>query len=96
MWSCPECGEKIEDQFDSCWKCAGRPVAPDGTVVPVEKRVTFRMFRGTLKSWKELFTEASQFASGLGPGELINISHSVDDGDGVVAVWYWTDETEIE
>jgi serpin B len=22
MWTCPKCGEPIEDQFDSCWKCA--------------------------------------------------------------------------
>src|ERR1017187_6940051 len=22
MWTCPKCGEQIEDQFDSCWKCA--------------------------------------------------------------------------
>src|SRR5215469_8579953 len=22
MWTCPKCGEAIEDQFDSCWKCA--------------------------------------------------------------------------
>ncbi len=22
MWTCPKCGEKLEDQFDSCWKCA--------------------------------------------------------------------------
>lgn len=36
MWHCPICGEKLEDQFDSCWKCAGspkrkgppRPIAP--------------------------------------------------------------------
>jgi hypothetical protein len=20
-WPCPKCGEKIEAQFDSCWKC---------------------------------------------------------------------------
>jgi serine protease inhibitor len=25
MWTCPKCGEKIEDQFDSCWKCAAQP-----------------------------------------------------------------------
>jgi hypothetical protein len=25
MWTCPKCGEKIEDQFDSCWKCAAKP-----------------------------------------------------------------------
>jgi hypothetical protein len=23
MWTCPKCKERIEDQFDSCWKCAG-------------------------------------------------------------------------
>jgi hypothetical protein len=21
MWSCPNCGEQIEDQFDVCWQC---------------------------------------------------------------------------
>lgn len=21
-WKCPNCGEQLEDQFDSCWKCA--------------------------------------------------------------------------
>ncbi len=25
MWTCPKCGEKIEGQFDSCWKCAASP-----------------------------------------------------------------------
>jgi hypothetical protein len=25
MWNCPRCNEPLEDQFDSCWKCAGRP-----------------------------------------------------------------------
>ena len=23
MWYCPKCGESLEDQFDTCWKCAG-------------------------------------------------------------------------
>ena len=27
MWTCQQCGEKIEDQFGACWKCAGQ-VAP--------------------------------------------------------------------
>lgn len=22
MWTCQVCNEEIEDQFDSCWKCA--------------------------------------------------------------------------
>ncbi len=21
MWTCPSCGERIEDQFDACWEC---------------------------------------------------------------------------
>jgi hypothetical protein len=24
MWTCPTCGEQIEDQFDACWKCASQ------------------------------------------------------------------------
>ena len=24
MWKCSKCGETIEDQFDSCWKCAAQ------------------------------------------------------------------------
>lgn len=27
MWTCPKCGERLEDQFDSCWKCAGQAEA---------------------------------------------------------------------
>src|SRR5436309_3500563 len=30
MWICSKCGEQIEDQFDSCWKCAAQtePATP--------------------------------------------------------------------
>ena len=24
MWTCETCGELIDDQFDTCWKCAGQ------------------------------------------------------------------------
>ncbi|MCP4900664.1 MAG: hypothetical protein GY906_27185 [bacterium] len=57
----------------------------------MDDKVTYRMFRSTLKSWDELFDEAAEFASSLGPGRLISISHSEDGNDGVVAVWYWED-----
>lgn len=40
MWTC-KCGEKIEDQFDACWKCAGTaadaapaPDIPDAKELP--------------------------------------------------------------
>ena len=32
MWACPKCGEKIEDQFDSCWKCAAKTEQTDSAV----------------------------------------------------------------
>ncbi len=52
--------------------------------------VGFKVFRGSLASWDELFSEAAAFATEIGPFKLINISHSEDDNEGVVTVWYWT------
>ena len=63
------------------------PGAPIPAPVP---RLTFRAYRGTLATWEELFRAAARFASDLGPGRVLNISHSADDEDGVVTVWYWT------
>jgi hypothetical protein len=55
----------------------------------VRRTVAFEMFRGSFVTWRELFREAADFASGLGPDRVINISHSEDNGKGVVTVWYW-------
>jgi len=49
----------------------------------------FRIFRGMLVTWERLFSDAAQFASEVGSERLISISHSEDNGDGVVVVWYW-------
>jgi hypothetical protein len=27
-WSCPQCGERIEGQFSSCWNCAAQAGEP--------------------------------------------------------------------
>lgn len=51
--------------------------------------VHFRVFRSSMTSWNNLFAEAAQFASSIGPQRLISISHSSDHSDGVVTVWYW-------
>jgi hypothetical protein len=61
---------------------------------PVDSRAkhlsaTFRMFRGTLISWNELFQQAADFATAIGPDRLISISHSSDQSDGIVTIWYW-------
>jgi len=52
-------------------------------------RVEFKIYRGLLTSWNELFSEAASFATEIGPLRLINISHSEDANEGVVTVWYW-------
>ena len=104
MWTCPVCGEKVEEQFDSCWRCqAARssarpdvPPSPNEAVVggnePVKWQARYELFRGTLATWDELFGQAAQFATQIGPKRLITISHSEDRHEGVVAVWYWADE----
>ena len=57
--------------------------------MPPMRTVRSKVFRGTFASWQMLFDEAAQFATELGGGRLINISHSADHSDGVVVVWYW-------
>jgi hypothetical protein len=52
-------------------------------------KVKFRIFRGTWTSFEALFHEAATFSSKLEPERLISISHSEDENDGVVTVWYW-------
>lgn len=36
-----------------------------------ERRVKYEYFRGTMASWNELFTEAAEFATRVGPDSLI-------------------------
>jgi hypothetical protein len=95
MWTCPKCQERIEDQFDSCWKCATPkatlpPRAGEGEDAPPKRRLAYRMFRGTWATLEELFDQAAEFANELGSERVLNISHSADRNDGVVTVWYWT------
>ena len=101
MWTCAKCGEVIENQFDTCWKCstarnavAGSTKTPESAERKPAWRMAYKVFRGTFATWETLFSEAAEFATELGPERVISISHSEDDDDGVVAVWYWTDETE--
>ncbi|XAM00971.1 hypothetical protein OT109_06200 [Phycisphaeraceae bacterium D3-23] len=54
-------------------------------------QVTFKSFRAAWGSWDALFQQASEFASELPDGKLINISHSAFNTDGVVTVWFYAD-----
>ena len=107
MWVCAKCGEKLEEQFGSCWRCstvrpaepaqAGSELQPPTSVEePPKWKLSYRFFRGTLATWDDLFTKAAYFATEIGPERVLNISHSVDDADGVVTVWYWDTPEETD
>lgn len=99
-WQCPKCGEQIDSQFDSCWRCstqrqppadvAAQPSLPPARSAAANWRVTYKTFRGTFVTWDALFQDAAAFATEIGRERLIDISHSEDKDDGVVTVWYWT------
>ncbi len=57
-------------------------------------RVAFKIFKSKWLSWEKLFKEAAAFATSLGPERLITITHSADQGTGVVTVWFWADWNE--
>ena len=54
------------------------------------------MFRSGLSPWDALCRQAADFATGLGPGRVISISHSEDNGEGIVTVWYWREALESD
>jgi hypothetical protein len=54
----------------------------------------FEVFSGHLASWNALFTRAAAFATEIGPGRVISVSHSEDELKGVVTVWYWSAEAD--
>ena len=102
-WVCPRCGEQLEAQFDSCWRCStqrpGRQTAPGqippqaaGAFPEPKRLVEYQIFRATFQTWDQLFSQAAAFATEIGRDRLIAISHSEDNRDGVVTVWYWSPE----
>lgn len=50
-------------------------------------------FRSMTRSWAELLGETAEFASRVPREDLIDISHSENHKNGVVAVWFWGEET---
>ena len=83
-------GDTLEPSSDEAEFDGQEPVvqedASDAGALP---EVRFEIFRSGMSSWESLFEEAADFASRIGPEDLINISHSEDSNEGVVTVWYW-------
>ena len=99
---CAECHTPIHRDHPYAWcsKCgtplpaelkAGLNLPVPGTTreLPTGPSVTFRHFSSAYKTWEEMFSKAADFATSVGRDRLINISHSEDDNEGVVTVWYW-------
>ena len=55
-------------------------------------QVRFEVFRSSFESWRSLFNQAAAFATNVSPERLITISHSADRTEGVITVWYWSDD----
>ena len=61
-----------------------------GGEVGAAAQVRYQAFRGRLTTWDDLFGQAAAFATQIGRENVLSISHSEDDNEGVVTVWYWT------
>lgn len=55
-------------------------------------KVQFEIFRSDVNSWQNLFEQAANFATLIEREKIINISHSADNGTGIVTVWYWEEK----
>lgn len=86
MWACPTCWERIEDQFDSCWKCAGRAnSAEPGKAPPARQK---------LGCFNYLIAAAVAYASTVGTFFLCSLMQSLSAGRGILELpeaqlWFW-------
>lgn len=71
----------------ACAAC-GRQIKAPGATPSASGRVEYQVYRSSWDSWEKLFSDAAEFASWIGPEGLVAISHSADESDGVVTVWY--------
>ena len=51
--------------------------------------VNVRIFSSNARAMGDICAEAAEFASGLSPERLINISHTKEGTAIWVAVWFW-------
>jgi hypothetical protein len=89
---CPHCRSRIflrQGRLLTEADARAADAGPKGEAAP--HLAAFKTFRSALSTWESLFTEAAEFVTQVGPDRLIGISHSADQGEGVVTVWYWTE-----
>lgn len=49
-----------------------------------------------MKSWETVFAEAATFASRMPTDRVVSVSHSADNGEGVVVVWFFATDEEAQ
>jgi hypothetical protein len=54
-----------------------------------------KSFGSELSPREAAFAQALEFATRLGPGRVISVSHAEDDRGAVVTVWYWAPAYEV-
>ena len=54
-----------------------------------KRKLRFRVFRSSTKSWETLCQEIADFVSQFDEGKVQDISQSQHGVDGVMIVWYW-------
>ena len=52
----------------------------------------YKMFWSDRSSWEVMFQHAAEFMTTIGPEQTIGVSQSRDGLEGVVTVWYWSDQ----
>jgi hypothetical protein len=70
--------------------------APAPPPPPAARFARYKMFRSSLAPWETTFQRVTEFATLLGPGRVISISHSEDQNEAVVTVWYWDEAYEVQ
>ncbi len=55
-----------------------------------------KSFGSELSPREAAFAQALEFATQLGPANVISISHAEDDRGSVVTVWYWAPAYEVQ
>ncbi len=56
----------------------------------------YESFGSELTPRETAFAQAAEFATGLGPGRVISISHAEGERGCVVTVWYWGPPYEVQ
>ena len=58
----------------------------------MDANLRYKVFRSSWNSWDTLFQEACDFADSIGRENVLNISHSCHNNEGVVTVWFWQEK----